>query len=159
MVVGVVIDQEGRPVYSDMWPINSADVRTLIPVIDRLRHRFGVGRVCVVADRGMITKDTIAALEERRLESILGVRDGSTKEVRKAVLADDAPFVTITVPQQKKPDTELQAKEVRIGSRRYIIRRNPAEAPKDAAERETMVTGLHAAPSSSRWSSSSASAR
>jgi hypothetical protein len=37
MIVGVIIDQEGRPVCSEMWPGNTADVTTLIPVIDRLR--------------------------------------------------------------------------------------------------------------------------
>jgi transposase len=38
-----------------MWPGNTADVTTLLPVVDRLRKRFGVDRVCVVADRGMIS--------------------------------------------------------------------------------------------------------
>jgi hypothetical protein len=33
-----------------MWPGNTADVTTLIPVIDRLRRRFAIARVCVVAD-------------------------------------------------------------------------------------------------------------
>ncbi len=145
MIVAVVIDQTGRPVCSEMWPGNTADVTTLIPVIDRLRRRFGIGRVCVVADRGMISAATIGALEERRLEYVLGVRERSTKEVREVVLADEAPMVTITVPRQKRPDTELQAKEVRLGSRRYIVCRNPAEARKDAAEREEIVAGLRTA--------------
>ena len=72
MIVGVVIDAAGRPVCSEMWPGNTADVSVLVPVIDRLRSRFGIGRVCVVADRGMISAPTIAALEERGLEYVLG---------------------------------------------------------------------------------------
>jgi hypothetical protein len=39
----------------------------LLPVVDRLRERFRIGRVCLVADRGMISAATIAALEERKL--------------------------------------------------------------------------------------------
>src|SRR3954470_22112606 len=46
MIVGVVIDAEGRPVCSEMWPGNTADVTVLVPVIDRLRSRFAIGRVC-----------------------------------------------------------------------------------------------------------------
>src|SRR3954454_5250252 len=65
MIVAVIVDQHGRPVCSEMWPGNTADVTTLIPVVDRLRRRFGIGRVCVVADRGMISAATIAALEQR----------------------------------------------------------------------------------------------
>jgi transposase len=38
MVVGIIVDQNGRPVCSEMWPGNTTDVTTLIPVIDRLRR-------------------------------------------------------------------------------------------------------------------------
>ena len=53
MILAALIDGDGRPVCSEMWPGNTADVTTLIPVIDRLRQRFAIARVCVVADRGM----------------------------------------------------------------------------------------------------------
>src|SRR5437870_5355557 len=69
------------------------DVSTLIPVIDRLRERFAIARVCVVADRGMISAETVAGLEARRLLYILGVRERSDKLVRELVLEDAAPFV------------------------------------------------------------------
>src|SRR4051812_13581889 len=69
MVVGIIMDQNGRPVCSEMWPGNTTDVTTLLPVIDRLRQRFAIGRVCVVADRGMISDATIAGLEERGVGS------------------------------------------------------------------------------------------
>jgi hypothetical protein len=62
MVLGIIMDQKGRPVCSEMWPGNTADVTTLLAVIDRLRQRFAIGRVCVVADRGMISDATIAGL-------------------------------------------------------------------------------------------------
>ena len=58
-----MIDGDGRPVCSEMWPGNTAEVTTLIPVIDRLRRRFDIARVCVVADRGMISAETMAELE------------------------------------------------------------------------------------------------
>ena len=58
MIVAVVMDQRGRPLCCEMWPGNTTDVTALIPVVDRLRRRFGIGRVCVVADRGMISAQT-----------------------------------------------------------------------------------------------------
>jgi hypothetical protein len=103
MIVGVIIDQEGRPVCSEMWPGNTADVSTLIPVIDRLRNRFAIERVCVVADRGMISAATIAALEQRGLEYILGVRERSTKEVREVVMADQTPSVPLVFRETAEP--------------------------------------------------------
>ena len=70
MILAIVIDGEGRPVCTEMLPGNTADTTVLLPIVDRLRARFEIGRVCVVADRGMISAATIAALEERGLEYI-----------------------------------------------------------------------------------------
>jgi len=93
----VVIDVQGRPICSEMWPGNTADVSVLIPVIDRLRARFAIGRVCVVADRGMISASTIAALEERGLEYVLGARERTDSMVRTVVLEDRRPFTPLCV--------------------------------------------------------------
>src|SRR5262249_59202873 len=86
LVLGAVLTSEGRPICSEMWPGNHADSRALLPVVDRLRQRFGVQRVCWVADRGMISASTIQDLEERQLEYILGARLRSQREVRDEVL-------------------------------------------------------------------------
>jgi hypothetical protein len=93
LILCVVIDNEGRPICTEIMPGNTADVSVLLPTIDRLRHRFAIGRVCIVADRGMISAATIAGLEERGLEYILGARERSDRLVREVVLADDRPFI------------------------------------------------------------------
>jgi Transposase DDE domain len=144
MIVGVIIDQEGRPICSEMWPGNTADVTTLIPVIDRLRNRFAIERVCVVADRGMISATTVAALEQRSLDYILGVRERGTKEVHEIVMADQTPSVPLVLSHKGRPDTELLAKEVKVSDRRYIVCRNLAEAAQAARTREAVLTTLRA---------------
>ena len=93
MILAVLLDGDGRPVCTEMWPGNTADVGSLVPVVDRLRKRFSIQRVCVVADRGMISAETIAELEARGLCYILGMHKRSDKLVRDLVLADPAlPF-------------------------------------------------------------------
>jgi transposase len=54
MVVGMVLDQNGNPLCTELWPGNTADVKSLVPIVERLKKRFGIGSVCIVADRGMI---------------------------------------------------------------------------------------------------------
>ena len=142
MIVGVVIDADGRPVCSEMWPGNTADVSVLVPVIDRLRSRFAIGRVCVVADRGMISAATIAALEERGLEYVLGARERTDSLVRTVVLADAQPFTPLCIERAGGEQTQLFVKEVKTEGRRYIVCRNEAEAEKDAADRQAIVTAL-----------------
>jgi transposase len=142
MIVGVVIDAAGRPVCSEMWPGNTADVSVLVPVIDRLRRRFGIGRVCVVADRGMISAPTIAALEERGLEYVLGARERTDSLIRTVVLADQKPFTPLCIPRASGEETQLFIKEVQVEGRRYIMCRNEAEAAKDAADRQAIISAL-----------------
>jgi len=64
-LLAVFIDGDGHPVCSEIWLGSTADVTTLIPMIERLRRRFDVGRVGVVADRGMTTAETVAEREAR----------------------------------------------------------------------------------------------
>jgi len=141
MVLAVVIDGEGRPLCTEMLPGNTADVTVLLPVVDRLRQRFAVGRVCVVADRGMISKATISALEERGLEYILGARERSSAVIRGAVLDDEAPFTPLVI-ERARGETQLFVKEVRIDGARYVVCRNEAEAEKDRADRQAIAAGL-----------------
>ena len=49
MILGVVIDGQGWPICTEMWPGNTADASTLLKVVDWLRLRFAIRRVCVVA--------------------------------------------------------------------------------------------------------------
>src|SRR6266704_1760915 len=141
MILAVLLDGDGRPVCSEMWPGNTADVTTLIPVIDRLRQRFDIARMCVVADRGMISAETVAELEARRLLYILGVRERSDKLVHELVLDHPAPFVPLMMKKRGK-EIDYEAKTVMVAGRRYIVCRNRQEAEKDAADHASIVAAL-----------------
>jgi hypothetical protein len=142
LVLCVVIDAEGRPICTEIMPGNTADVRVPIPTVDRLRHRFAIGRVCVVADRGMISAATLEGLEERGLEYILGARERTDRLVREVVLADAGAFTPLLVERARGAETQPFAEEVRHGGRRYIVCRNEAEAEKDRADRQAIIAGL-----------------
>ena len=141
MILAVLLDGDGRPVCTEMWPGNTADVGSLAPVVDRLRKRFSIQRICVVADRGMISAETIAELEARGLFYILGVRERSDKRVRELVLDDPAPFIPLTIAKRDK-DIDYEAKAVALAGRRYIVCRNREEMKKDAAARATILAAL-----------------
>jgi hypothetical protein len=145
MIVGAVLDGQGRPICCELWPGNTADVTTLTPVVDRLRSRFGVGKVCVVADRGMISQETVGALEqeERGWSYILGARMRSQNEVKDEVLARAGRYRVVHPPRVKSDDpSPLKVKEVWVEDRRYIVCLNEDEARKDAADREAIVAAL-----------------
>ena len=145
MVVGAVLDGSGHPICCELWPGNTADVKSLIPIIDRLQKRFGIGRVCLVADRGMISKETIAELQKSvcQVRYILGARMRLVKEIRKEVLSDTRPYESVYGPRLTSKDpSPLAVKEVKVDSRRYIVCRNEEQARKDRADRQAIVQSL-----------------
>src|SRR5262249_1040276 len=141
MVLGIVMDQNGRPVCSEMWPGKTAEVTTVLSGIDRPPQPLAIGRLCFVADRGRIRRADMGGLEERKVEYILGARERTTKEVRDVVLHDPEPFVPLLIPRERR-DTELEAKNVWVGKRRYVVCRNVNEAKRDAEEREGALRSL-----------------
>jgi transposase len=141
VVLGIVLDDTDRPIASFLMPGNTADVTLLLPVVRRLRERFGIREACIVVDRGMISADTIAALEAEKIAYILGVRERTSREVRAEIIADDGRAVPLLIPRQKG-ETELAIRETTIAGRRYVICRNAEEAKKDAAARAELVAGL-----------------
>ncbi len=145
MVVGVVLDNDGNPVCCEMWSGNMADVKTLLPVVKRLKMRFGVGDVCIVSDRGMISKDTIATLEssEYNFKYMLGSRMRKQKEVKDEVLSRSGSFREVYPERIKSKDpSPLKVKEVNVDKRRYVVCLNEEEARKDRADREAIVASL-----------------
>jgi transposase len=143
MVVGAVIDNQGKPVCCEMWPGNTADVKALIPVTARLRSRFHVGQFCIVADRGMISAATLEALQQRGIPYIVGARMRKVNEIKGAVLSHPGRYREV-YPEGKfsKDPDPLKVKEVSLNGCRYIVCLNPRQARKDAQDRQAIIGAL-----------------
>jgi hypothetical protein len=143
MVVGAVLDGAGRPLCCEMWPGNTTDVKTLIPVVDGLYRSFSIVKVCIVADRGMISQETVDDLEQQGWPYILGARMRRCKEVREQVLGDRGRFRVVHGARQKPGDpAPLKVKEVTIEGRRYVVCVNEEEVESDRVRREEVLAGL-----------------
>ena len=59
---------------------------TLVPVVRRLQERFGIAWARIVADRSMISANTIAAFEAAGMDYILGERERATREIYEEVM-------------------------------------------------------------------------
>ncbi len=146
MVVGAALDEEGRPVCCELLPGNATDVKLLVPVIKSMQSRFAAGSFCVVADRGMMSKKTIAAFEAAGsgIDYIIGCRMRRQKEVREGVVGcGEGEYQEVYFEREAKEKPLLvKVKEVNIEGRRYILCMNPEQAKKDAADRKAIVESL-----------------
>jgi transposase len=134
VVVGALLTQDGGPLSCAVSPGSSSDAKALLPVVDRARERFGLDKVCFVADRGMVSSSVIEELEARKVGYILGVRMRRAKEVGEKVLSHPGRYQEV--------EENLHVKEVKVDDRRYIVCYNPDQAKKDARDRELILEGL-----------------
>jgi hypothetical protein len=140
VVICLAVDAQGWPIAWDLLPGSTADKTALVAMIEKLRQRFRIRRAVVVADRGMISKATIALLQDHAnapFDFILGCRMRQQKEVKEEVLARAGRYHQVA--------DNLEVKEVVVEDRRYVVCRNPVEVKKDAAARGTLLAKLEAA--------------
>ncbi len=64
IVYGLLTDSEGRPVSTQVYPGNTGDPATIPDQVDKLRGTFGLSRVVLVGDRGMLTQTRIEQLKD-----------------------------------------------------------------------------------------------
>jgi transposase len=134
VVVGALLTQDGRPLSMSVTPGNSSDVKALLPIVDQAKERFGLNKVCFVADRGMVSESVINELEARKMGYILGVRMRRVKEVSDKVLSHSGKYQQV--------EDNLLVKEVKVDDRRYILCYNPEQAKKDAKDRQLILEGM-----------------
>lgn len=134
LIIGVVMRRDGVPITLEIWPGNTADVKTLTPILESLQQRFGIRELVMVCDRGMISAGNLRALSQRGFKYIVGTRMRSFLEVRETVLRRAGRYRVVA--------DNLEVKEVRVDDRRYIVCRNPERAEKDRHDREAIVEFL-----------------
>ena len=137
MVLCVAVDGHGWPVAWEVFPGNTADKDAFVKVIEVLRTRFKIRRVIVVADRGMISKDTIELLagdKEAPFDYILGVRMRKDPDVAGHLLHRVHEFEEIA--------PGLGVAERTLDGKRYVLCYNEDQAKKDVLARESMIAKL-----------------
>lgn len=134
LVLGVVMRRDGLPVTCEIWPGNTADVTTVVPIIEALKKRFKIRKVVFVCDRGMVSKKTLQELTRAGYDYIVGMKMRGLAEVRDEVLGRAGRYHEVS--------ENLQVKEVRIAERRYVVCFNPEEAQKDRHDREAILEKL-----------------
>lgn len=81
LIIGVVMRRDGIPVCCEIWPGNTADVTTVVPIIDALKQRFLRSHLCVLP-RALSRR--AAATEACRSEAVDPVGRGHSRSVLRA---------------------------------------------------------------------------
>lgn len=74
ILVGLMVNQTGFPVYYDIFPGNTFEGHTIIPIIIGVKTKYKINRLTVVADAGMLSQENLTALQNHQIDYIVGAR-------------------------------------------------------------------------------------
>ena len=127
IIVGLLCDQQGRPLAIEVFAGNTRDPATVAAQIRKLAERFGGGEVTFVGDRGMLKSQQVEDLLTQGLHYITAI----TKPQIESLLAQE----TITMSLFDQALAEVQTDE----GVRYVLRRNPLRAQEMQTGRESKL--------------------
>src|ERR1700731_3420867 len=137
IVYGLLCAADGCPVAVEVFEGNTADPTTLATQIDKLKQRFGLSRVVLVGDRGMITSARIRAeLAPAGLDWITALR---APQIRALV---DAGAIQLSLFDERDL-AEITAPE--FPGERLVVCKNPLLAEERTRKREDLLHATEAA--------------
>lgn len=148
ILLGVLINDEGYPFKWDVFPGNTAEVKTLKQNINACKTRFGLGKrnVTMVFDRGIISDDNAALIEDAQMKYISALDRNQIPSCGFSLdpfngLSIDEVTQDVSIPTGfKKYDDTLYFRDSGvIGSKRFIIGFNPILFAEDRSNREEKV--------------------
>ena len=132
IVFGLLTDGQGCPVATEVFDGNTGDPKTVLAQVKKLRERFGLKRVVLVGDRGMITS---ARIEEdlkpaSGLEWITALRGPAIRKLVETGILDVSLFDERDLAEISSPD---------YPGERLIVCRNPLLAEERKRKREDLL--------------------
>jgi len=127
VVIGLLVTSDGIPIAHHVFSGNTSDVTTLPGVMEDLRTRFSVGKIALVADRGLISEDNLAEVDAHGFDHVIATRLHNNSDVRVVLEQANNPSAS-WVPVE---DANSFATEVSHGGKRYVVCFSPARYLRD----------------------------
>ena len=77
ILIGLVVNNTGFPIYYDIFKGNTFEGKTIIPVILEIRKKYQISKFTVIADAGMLSRENLTELKMHNIDYVVGARIGS----------------------------------------------------------------------------------
>lgn len=138
ILIGLVVNDIGFPVYYEIFKGNTFEGKTIIPVILKIKEKYQINRFTVVADAGMLSADNLISLEKNGIDYVVGARPGNlnineAKSIAEELDRQDAKMVrrknTIYEYSAKRAGKDKVDNDKQIEKAKYYLN-NPSKVMK-----------------------------
>ncbi len=134
VMIGLLVTGDGIPIAHRVFDGNTNDASTMPTVMTELQARFGVGRIALVADRGLISENNLADVAAAGFDHVIATRLHRDADVA-TVLAQAAEADTVWV----SAGGERTACEIDLDGRRHVVVDSPPRRRRDDRRREELL--------------------
>jgi transposase len=135
IVIGLLVTGDGVPIAHHVFSGDTRDSTTLSAVMEDYQRRFGVGRIALVADRGLITEENLAEVARHGFDHVLATRLHNSADTTAALRAASAPAATWV----EVPDAHSRACDVAVGKRRFVVVSSEERHARDEHRHEELM--------------------
>ena len=139
-MIGLLCTSDGIPVGHHVFPGNTNDSTTLVAVLADLAERFALGRICVVADRGLISAANVSAVAEAGFDHLLATKLHRDRIATEALAAIDPHTAWVEIPQLCCRATDITLDD---GTRAVVVE-SDARARRDTARTAQIIAAAEA---------------
>lgn len=140
VVIGLLVTGDGIPIAHHVFSGETADVTTLPQVLDDLADRFGVGRICLVADRGLISTENLAQVSAHGFDHVLATRLHNTKDVAAVLEAATRPEVA----WDPVPGAHSAVADIAWEGERYVVALSAQRLGRDTSRTASLLARTEA---------------
>jgi transposase len=138
VLIGLVVNALGFPIYYDIFKGNTFEGKTIIPVITKLKKQYSIQKFTVVADAGMLSEENLIELEKQSIDYVVGARVGNLKleeaqtiakglgKVDKKILRKDSIIYEYSLVRARKDKAD---NDKQVSKAEYLLQ-NPAKVMK-----------------------------
>jgi transposase len=147
VLLGILVNDKGYPFKWDVYPGNTAEVKTLIHNVDACKKRFGLKNTSLVFDRGIVSDDNLEYITDHELKYVSALDKDQIPNIAGIELSVFSEITTDNYHQQlsensfSQYDDELYYKDLDIiNGRRYILGFNPTLFKEERKCRHQKIT-------------------
>ena len=140
IVIGLLCTSDGIPIAHHVFSGNTADVTTLAAVLGDLARRFAVGRICVVADRGLISAANVEVVAEAGFDHLLATKLRRDRISKQALAAIDNDTVWVDIDRHRCRAADISLED---GTRAVVVE-SDARARRDTARTAQIIAATEA---------------
>jgi transposase len=136
VTMGLMLNENNIPIAYELFPGNTYEGHTVKDFLNKLKDKYDISKIIVVADRGILSKTVIQEIEENGYEYILAAKLSSLRKSLHPEIYNEQSYSEIS------SNKDLKIKEIELDNKRLILCHSKKRESRDKKQRDVLLAKL-----------------